>query len=119
MLGDVREVLISSQERKTVLATGCGYQKIDGPGIDTFRAASSTKSRSRYIGRTSQLKQRVWIEKSQKMIELFCGAESIEKFLQNVTDQKYSISGFNMPPKGSDERMILIDPRPPQNQRPH
>lgn len=113
MLGDVRKVLIRCQEWETVLTTGGGYQEIDGPGIDTFRTASSTKSRSRYIGRTSQLKQRVWIEKSQKMIELFCGTESVEKLLQNVTDQEYSISGFNMPPKGSDERMILIDPRTP------
>lgn len=50
MPGDVREVLISRQEWETVLATGCGYQKIDGPGIDTVRAASRPESRSGYIG---------------------------------------------------------------------
>ena len=50
MAGDMREVLIGRQKWETVLATGCGYQKIDGPGIDTLRTASSTKSRGRYIG---------------------------------------------------------------------
>lgn len=119
MLADMCEVFISRQERETVLTTGCGYQKIDWPGINTLRAATSTKPRSRYIGRTSQLKQGIWIKEGQKIVELFCRTESIEKFLQNITDQKQSVSGFNMPPKGSDKRMILIDPRSPQDQRPH
>lgn len=50
MPGDVCEVLISSEERETVLTTSCSYQKINGPGIDTFRATSNTKSSGRYIG---------------------------------------------------------------------
>jgi hypothetical protein len=115
MLGDMREVLISGQKRETILATGCSDQKIDGPRVDAFRATSSAESRSRYIGRTSQFKQRVWIEEGQEMVELLRRTESIEKFLQNITDQKQSIPGFNMPPKGSDERVVLIDSRPPQN----
>lgn len=49
MPGDMREVLIGRQKWETVLATGCGYQKIDRPGIDTFRTASRTESRGRYI----------------------------------------------------------------------
>ena len=47
------------------------------------------------------------------MIELLCGTESIEKFLQNITNQKQPISGFNVPPKGSNERVIFLEPRTP------
>lgn len=53
------------------------------------------------------------------MIELLWGTESIEKFLQNITDQEYPISGFNVPPKSSDGRVIFLDPRTPQDQGPH
>jgi len=81
ILRDTREVLISCQERETVLATGCCYEKIDSSGIDTFRTARRTESCGGYIGWTSQLKQRIGIEERQQMVELPCRAESIEKFL--------------------------------------
>ncbi len=119
MSGDMREVLIGRQKWETVLATGCGYQKIDRPGVDTLRTTSRAKSGSCYIGRTSQLKKRVWIEKSQKMIELLCGTKAIEKFLQDITGQKQAVSGFNVPSESSDVRVILLDPRSSQDQRPH
>lgn len=51
------------------------------------------------------------------MVELFWGTESIKKFLQNTTDQKQPISGFNMPPEGPDERMIPHRPEAVASQR--
>ena len=116
---DVHEVLIGCQEGKTVLATGCGYQKIDGSGVHTFHSASRTELCCGDIGWTSQLEQRVWFEERHKMIELLGGTEPIEKFLQNVPDQKQSISRFNVLPKGLDVRVTLLNPRPSQDQRPH
>ena len=41
------------------------------------------------------------------MVELLHRTQSIEKFLQNVTDQEYPIFGFNVPSKGSDMRVIF------------
>ena len=47
------------------------------------------------------------------MFELLGGTESIEKFLQDITDQKQSVSGFNVPPESSDVRVIPHDTRTP------
>lgn len=88
MPGDACEVAISCQEWEAVPARVCSYEKIAGPGSDTFRAASSSKSCRGYIGWTSQLKQWVWIEERQKLIDLLGRAESVEQFLQNSAYQK-------------------------------
>ncbi len=73
MPGDMRKVLIGCQKRETVLATGCGYQKIDRPGVDILRTTSHAKSPP-----DSTCRRKAW-----------------------------------------DVRMILPEPRPSQDQRPH
>ena len=89
MSGDMREVLIGRQKWETVLATGCGYQKIDRPGVDTLRTTSREVG-SCYIGRTSQLRSGYGSRRVEDD-RIACGTKAIEKFLQD-TGQKQAVS---------------------------
>lgn len=110
MTGDAGEVLIGSEQGKSMLAAGGGNQEVDWTGIDSLRTADRSQTGSGNIGLSIQLKKWVWIEEGQQAVELFRRAESVEEFLQDIADQKEPIAGFKMPPKGTDVGIVFIDP---------
>lgn len=92
MTGDAGEVLIGSDQGKSVLTASCGNQEVDWTGIDSLRTADGSQTGGGDIGLSIQLKQRIRIEEAQQAVELFRRAESIEKFLEDIADQKESIA---------------------------
>lgn len=75
-----------------MLATCGGDQEIDWAGVDSFNATDRSQASRGRIGFSVQLKKGVRVQECEQAVELFRRAESVEEFLENITDQKEPVT---------------------------
>lgn len=75
-----------------MLTTCRGDQEIDWAGVDAFGTTDRSQASRSRIGFSVQFKERVRIEEGEQTVELFLRAESVEEFLEDITDQKEPVT---------------------------
>lgn len=75
------------------MLTACrGDQEIDRAGVDAFDATDRSQASRGHIGFSVQFKEGVRVQESEQAVELFRRMEPVEKFLENIADQKESVT---------------------------
>jgi len=92
MASNASEVLVCSEQRKSMLTTGRRDQEVSRTGIDSLRPADSAQTSGSDVGLPVRFKERERIEKAQQPVELFRRAESVEQFLEDRAGQKEPVA---------------------------
>ena len=75
-----------------MLTTCRGDQEIDWAGVDAFGTTDRSQASRSRIGFSVQFKEGTRVQESEQAVELFRRTESVEKFLENIADQKESVT---------------------------
>lgn len=101
-----------------MLAAGRGDQEIDGACQHTFLTARRAELGCSGVGRAIKIKEREWVKKLYQSIELFVGPKPVQEFLEDIAEKKYAMIRFEVSAKRVDVNIRIIDPWPPEHERP-
>ena len=103
MFGDVLEIAVGCQQRKSMLYTGRRNQAVNRPGLDALDPATLPQFGGGHVGLPLKRQQWKGVEYTEQAIEILWGPHAIQQLLENIADEKNPIARLHVGTKGTDK----------------